>query len=129
MAELKNTYITGSLSAKRIYENGKNLENKYGAQLSISSNKISLVSADNTELSTVTLPAGSATTPTNSTALSSSSTSLSGTTITVQASVTPTVSTGWVTAGTAGTVKIKRHCTNRNKDCNAICVKSNNYSN
>lgn len=54
----------------------------------------------------VTTPAGSATTPTNSTALSSTSTKLSSTTLTVQASVTPTITEGWVSSGTAGTVKI-----------------------
>lgn len=52
------------------------------------------------------IPAGSATTPTNTTALSSTSTSLSGTTLTVQANVTPTVVEGYTTTGTAGTVKI-----------------------
>lgn len=51
---------------------------------------------------------GSATTPTNSTPLASTSTTLSGTTLTVQAIVTPTVTEGggWVSSGTAGTVKI-----------------------
>lgn len=54
----------------------------------------------------VSVPAGSAKTPTGSGA--STSTSLSGTTLTVQRSVTPTVTAGWLSSGsgTAGTVTI-----------------------
>lgn len=59
---------------------------------------------DVTNYKTASVKSGSATTPTASGA--SSNTSLSGTTITVARSVTPDVSAGWVSSGTAGTVTI-----------------------
>ena len=55
-------------------------------------------------LSSVTVAAGSASVADATKA--STSTSLSGTTLTVQASVSPTVSAGWVSSGSAGTIKI-----------------------
>ena len=61
-------------------------------------------STNSSNSSTYYIKKGSATTPTGSGA--STSTSLSGTTLTVQRSVTPTVSAGWVSSGTAGTVTI-----------------------
>lgn len=58
----------------------------------------------NTAYYPVTIKAGSASVA--GATLASTSTSLSGTTLTVQASVSPTVTEGWVSSGTAGTIKI-----------------------
>lgn len=75
----------------------------YGA-VSTGTGWVTSGSTNSSNSSTYYIKKGSATTPTASGA--STSTSLSGTTLTVSRSVTPTVSAGWVTAGTAGTVTI-----------------------
>jgi len=100
---------TGTLTATpNVTSAGYGTTSNYGATAATKT-----VGANASSVTYVPVKGGSATTPTASGA--STSTSLSGTTLTVARSVTPTVSEGWVSAGTAGTVTITGTVPTENK--------------
>lgn len=98
----------GSTPSASELENYTQISGRYFYATSKHTNTAGYVSANSTVVEdkkvSYKVQSGSATTPTESGA--STSTSLSGTTLTVARSVTPTVSAGWVSSGTAGTVTI-----------------------
>lgn len=121
MAELKNTLVNGTLSAKKIYQDGVALDSKYGNSLAISLNTISLKNADGTAISTLTLPAGSCAvrggeltinsnysgTPTISTSISAQTTSGAAYT-TTKPSSSYYITLAESTAKLSGTTKVTR---------------------
>ena len=98
--EVQSAANTGTLTSTPSVSNagyGTTTSGQYTA-----TNATSTVGANASAATYIPIKIGSATTPTASAA--STSTSLNGTTITVARNVTPTVSDGWVSSGTAGTV-------------------------